>query len=777
MKPPRPSLKVLLLYVGVTAIFGYPLLSRMGSAVPNDLGDPLLNTWILWWNSRAMPLTADWWNAPAFFPTHDVLALSEHLVGLSPLTTPLIWLSGSPLLAYNVAFLSTFMLSARGAYLLVQTVTRRHDVAFVAGLAYAFSPYRMSQLAQIQVLASFWMPVALAALHRYVADRRPRWLVLFAVATVLQSLTNGYYLFFFPVLVLLWLMWFSPPRRLLATVGAVGGSLAAGDVLLLPFLLHYREVHERFRLERLPAEIARFSAGVDDLLRTSPDLILWGPWLGASGPGPRLLFPGFVCGVLILGAAVLGRRKAGEEDPGRGVLPRRIHLALVVVASGLSLVALGRLAFGPWRLDLLGLTISTGELAKPVTEAAFLWAIVALTGPSARRRSPFAFYAIGAVVMWVLSFGPVPLIGDVELLRWTPYRWLEAIPGFGGLRVPARFAMLAVLCLSTAAGLALARLQARVGRRVGALLVVLASVGILAEGWRHVRLLEPPRSSMLRATDPPGAVLELPLQSPVREVPAVFRGIQHLHPVVNGYSGYEPASAIILRWTLPLREQELLQELAAQGVRYLVVFKDRDRKGQWRRYIRAYPGAKRVRGADGQVLFSLPGPLARAATGCEGPPLPVARLQASLLPDRAARALDLDVDTWWETGRPQRPGDEIVVTLDAPGMVRGVELSLGPRYAGFPRELSIESSSDRRDWSVLWQGSMSGRAFAAAVRDPGRMPLQVCFPATRARYLRLRQVGSAADASWVVAELVILGTSSPGASGTRAGEPEDQPER
>ena len=176
MSPPRPSLTVSFVYGAVTAAFGFPLLLRLGTAVPNDLGDPLLNTWILWWNSQTIPLTADWWNAPAFFPARDALAFSEHLVGLSPLTTPVIWLGGSPLLAYNITFLLTFVLSAVGAYVLTLTLTKRHDVAFVAGLAYGFAPYRMAQLAHLQVLASFWMPLALAALHRYVDDRRPRWL-------------------------------------------------------------------------------------------------------------------------------------------------------------------------------------------------------------------------------------------------------------------------------------------------------------------------------------------------------------------------------------------------------------------------------------------------------------------------------------------------------------------------------------------------------------------------------------------------------------------------
>ena len=35
----------------------------------------------------------------------DALALTEHLAGLSPITTPIQWLGGSPLLAYNLVLI------------------------------------------------------------------------------------------------------------------------------------------------------------------------------------------------------------------------------------------------------------------------------------------------------------------------------------------------------------------------------------------------------------------------------------------------------------------------------------------------------------------------------------------------------------------------------------------------------------------------------------------------------------------------------------------------
>ena len=63
-----------------------------------------------------MPFTAAYWNAPAFAPAPHVLALSETLLGLTWLTSPLQWLGASPLVAYNVLVLATPVLNGLSMY-------------------------------------------------------------------------------------------------------------------------------------------------------------------------------------------------------------------------------------------------------------------------------------------------------------------------------------------------------------------------------------------------------------------------------------------------------------------------------------------------------------------------------------------------------------------------------------------------------------------------------------------------------------------------------------
>jgi hypothetical protein len=295
-----------LAYCGVTVALTYPLIFQLGSVLPNDAGDPGLNTWILWWNTQKLPLSTAWWNAPAFFPVPGMLSFSENLLGLSLMSTPLSWLGVGPQAAYNVVFLLTFPLSAVGAYLLGYELTKRHDAAFIAGLLFGFAPYRIAHLPQIQSLASFPMPFALLGLHRYLRDPRPQWLALFAAGWLLQGLCNGYYLLFFSVFVGLWMLWFASPWSRPRQFLAIGVAWAIAAMPLLPMLLHYREIHASFGFTRDFGTIRDFGADAAALFYATDHIALWG-WLEVFRRAEGELFPGLTAALLVIAGAVFVR--------------------------------------------------------------------------------------------------------------------------------------------------------------------------------------------------------------------------------------------------------------------------------------------------------------------------------------------------------------------------------------------------------------------------------------------------------------------------------------
>jgi len=101
-----------------------------------------------------------------------------------------------PVAAYNVLVLATFPLSAAAAYLLARRVVGSHLGAMVAGLAYAFLPFHVTQAGgHPHVAQTQWLPLYFLALWRCVD--RPDFpgavlLVAAAAATALSDFYAGF---------------------------------------------------------------------------------------------------------------------------------------------------------------------------------------------------------------------------------------------------------------------------------------------------------------------------------------------------------------------------------------------------------------------------------------------------------------------------------------------------------------------------------------------------------------------------------------------------------
>src|SRR2546425_3519412 len=181
-------------FAALAVIMTWPLVARATRALPGDLGDPLLNAWILGWDAQRLAHgLIGFWDAPILYPTRHTLAYSEHLLGIAVFVAPIYWASGNAVLAYNLAFIGSYVLAGTGMYLLARDLCGRRDAAVIAALVFAFGPYRAGHVSHLQVLVSGWMPIALWRLHRYFDA--PAWgrLVALAAAFVLQALSHGYY--------------------------------------------------------------------------------------------------------------------------------------------------------------------------------------------------------------------------------------------------------------------------------------------------------------------------------------------------------------------------------------------------------------------------------------------------------------------------------------------------------------------------------------------------------------------------------------------------------
>ena len=135
-----------------------------------DGQDALLNVWIMAWDAHALltdPLHL--FDANIFVPFARTLAFSEINLSQALLAMPVTLASGNPVLGYNVALLLTFVLSGLGRLPAGRPAHRAAAWAGIAaGVVFAFNAYKLSNLAQIQLLS-----LALAALRPHLPGSHP----------------------------------------------------------------------------------------------------------------------------------------------------------------------------------------------------------------------------------------------------------------------------------------------------------------------------------------------------------------------------------------------------------------------------------------------------------------------------------------------------------------------------------------------------------------------------------------------------------------------------
>jgi hypothetical protein len=685
-----------------------------------------------------------------FHPMRGAMALSELLIGLLPVTAPVQWATGDPLVAYNVAFVLSFPLCALAAYMLAQELTGRTDCAFIAGLAFAFGPYRMNELSHLQMLSYYWAPVTLLALHRYVSRSSPKWLVLFAAAWLMQALSNGYALFHVSVLVVLWIVWFVRDMRKAAAIAA---AWLVAALPLVPALFAYRAIHERLHLARDINEIRRFSADLAGFLSAPPELALWGGRLLESHVATAM-FPGAtVVVVLMLAAAgaTLAGRSRGRARPGRA------RLAIGSLALLFAVVALSAVAVGPWALGPL---VTVSSFHKPFSiavAAGLLWFVL---GPWWQERwharSAATFYAGAALTMYVLALGPEPSLLGAQILYEPPYAWLMRLPGFDVLRVPARFGMAAIMCQAMVVALVLARWLPNVAAR--RVVVGLVSAGILADGWVSLPVVVAPADGtgsvwQSLAASPSTGVIEIPPGEPVVDFPALYRSMFHRLPLANGFSGFAPPHYLPLIYAIGHGRFEALEEMSTAGPLGVVV----DRSLPWRDAMESSLSrlaSARPLGSDDRwtaFVVSAGGP----SESPIGPRIYGVRVRANRRPMDAGSMVDGSVETAWGPGTPQDGREEVILEIDPVRAVGSVVLKMGAYSFGFPRELAIDVSDDGRQWSNAWQGETSVLTVRAALADPSEVPVRIDVFSRAAAFLRLRQVGRDATVPWWIAEVAL----------------------
>ncbi len=499
-----------LFFIGLVFIVNYPLTLNLGTHV---VGRPFDDTFEAIWQLSAIAKavfrthTNPFFSPDVFYPQGWYTASGAQPPWYLLLLTPITVVAG-PVLTFNIATMTTFILAGFGVYRFVVRLGGRRPAGIVAGCVYIAAPMLTLRLGgHLNVLiASMFLPYAADSLHKTMS--RPaeplrsapmaRSLLqagFFLAATIL----GHWYFLFIATLSLIAMAIFTPTpaswRIRLMRLALVGGIALA---LLAPFALLTWDA----RRTMLPGG-GQYSLADAAQLGFSPDYLF----------SPNLLHP-------------MWRERATAVFP---------------VSGEQDIVSLGYAAIV---LAIVGLLTSPLSRTRPFIAMGLTSFILGL-GPVLRWRGQMVILNVPAwlgdrlaALMPGLALGPgqaAVVLPDLLLYYLLPL--------FSSLRVWARFDIPLVLVVAIMAGLGVDRLLSR--GRAGNLLVVVLGIMVIFEGvvvpyrdFTPVAVNNRSANTWL-ADRPSGSSL---IEYPRGWVDKLAMYSQSLHglSVVNGYMSFQP---------------------------------------------------------------------------------------------------------------------------------------------------------------------------------------------------------------------------------------------
>ena len=341
---------------------------------------PLFNTWTMWWNAdRLAHGFAGYWNAPIFHPASGTFAFSEPQP-TTLIVAPLIWLTGSRVLAYNVYLWLSLVLNAVFTQRLFRLLGCARLVTVSAAAAMLLLPIVHWQRDVVQLTPLWgvlWTWSELLKITRRATVLRGIGLGAALATTCLTCLNQGLFMavLLAGAVITLWGRWKRARlRRSLVAAAAVAALLAA------PIVVPVHRILAQNEFTRSQESVAALSAEAGDY----SGVFGW-TWFDAGNVGARPGWP-LSPGWLKLGLALFGA--------GFGLMRRRWRwwTAFLLLTGGLAFAV------------SLGANLKLGEW-QPI------WTLVEFVPEMARVRNVFRFAFFVQMAVVLLSFQALHWLG------------------------------------------------------------------------------------------------------------------------------------------------------------------------------------------------------------------------------------------------------------------------------------------------------------------------------------------------------------------------------
>src|SRR6185436_13159958 len=359
----------------------------------------------------------------------------------------------------------------------------------------------------------------------------------------------------------LWEIWQRKAWRQWAMWLHLSAAATVVVVFTIPLLIPYLIVHDTIHFERGTTELVRYSADVYSYATAFVAQPIWGDVARAFPKAEGDLFPGLVTVLLALVGALMWRDAL--EAPPRPLALRPLHWVLIALTLAHVIAAVVTVFNRRITLDLGLFVVRMTNVDQLLIRAAVPAIVLLVIAPDLRARCGAfmrtrGFFVVTLLMAMWLSLGPSPEALGRPINLSGPYRLLfDYVPGFDGLRVPARFGMIVFLMLSVLGGYGAAVLTRHRGSNV---VLAIVAVLFLFEGpalpftvngtsplpdftTPEARVFPPSRApDIYRAVprDTSVVLAELPLGQQDYDLRAMFYSIAHHARLLNGYSGFFP---------------------------------------------------------------------------------------------------------------------------------------------------------------------------------------------------------------------------------------------
>lgn len=132
-----------------------------------------------------------------YFPNQDSMLYSETQFSVGLLTLPLRLVSDNPLFFHNVWLVAGFFLNGWFMYLLAKRLSRGNEpYSVLAGLIFMLAPHKMIYAGHMQLIAIFYLPLALLLIIRFLDTKKLRYTIGLCIALTLFFYSSWYLMVF-----------------------------------------------------------------------------------------------------------------------------------------------------------------------------------------------------------------------------------------------------------------------------------------------------------------------------------------------------------------------------------------------------------------------------------------------------------------------------------------------------------------------------------------------------------------------------------------------------